>query len=173
MTKSQIYKPDFPIPIFKIHLGKYHGMKEYILSKVLTAPTDIPDNVVGDRLCTTSYFSEYKKELFSEFIEMVQPELDRISNAFTVGEIQQVWYQKYVKGESHSAHNHVDSRWSGVFYANYDPVVHKPTLFHIKEHIDYTSIVEGDVIIFPALLYHEVLPCETDVERIIFYFNTK
>ena len=171
---NDIYIPEFEVPVIKIHFDNWKHIKETILDKVLKSSTNVPDNVVGKPCCTTSYFSNNDVQLYSEFIEMINSNetFEFLNKTFIKGEIRQIWYQKYVKGEYHPAHNHVGSDWSAVFYANYDHVIHKPTILHTKEPIDY-EIVEGDLLIFPGLLFHEVPECETDVERIVFSFNIK
>ena len=160
------------IPIFKFHIKDWKSSKEKILTEVLSTPSSIPKNVEGERCCTTSYFVKYNKEVYSEFLELILPTFDIMNKyGLNVGDVKHVWYQRYVKGDYHPKHNHDNGcKWSGVFYANYDPEVHKPTVFYTEEPIDL-KIVEGDLIIFPGPLYHEVLPCETDIERIIFSFN--
>ena len=149
--KNSIYTPPIPLPIIKAHLELWHGQKDYILQKITSGEDDA----------------------YVEFEEMLQSCFDELKDNIILGKIDEFWTEIYGEGDYHSPRNNVDSRWSGLFYANYDPVVHKPNLFHIKNPIEYTELVEGDVLIFPGPLYQEVLKCESDVERITIHFNTK
>src|SRR6056300_988027 len=160
------------IPIFKFNIKKWKDHKEKILTKVLSSPSGVPENVSGKRGCKTSYFVEYDQEVYKDFLELISPVFD-ITNkhGIPIGDIKHVWYQRYVKGDYHPKHNHENGKWSGVFYANYDPLVHKPTVFYTEDKLDL-EIVEGDLVLFPGPLLHGVLPSESDVERIIFSFNT-
>ena len=164
---------DISVPIFKFHIKNWKTSKEKILSKVLSSASSVPKNVKGERCCKTSYFTPYNQEVYSEFLELVLPSFNIMNKyGLTIDEVKHVWYQKYVKGDYHPKHNHDNGcKWSGIFYANYYPEVHEQTVFYTEEPLDL-KIVEGDLVIFPGLLFHEVLPCETDKERIIFSFNT-
>ena len=148
---DNIYTPPIPLPIIKAHLELWHGQKDYILHKI----------------------SSGRDDAYVEFKRMLQSCFDGLKDNIILGEIDEVWTEIYRKTDYSSPCNDVDSRWCGLFYANYDPVVHKPNLLHIKNPIEYTELVEGDVLIFPGPLYHEVLKCESDVERITIHFNTK
>lgn len=90
-----------------------------------------------------------------------------------------VWQSVQNDGSSHGLHDHTGARTCGVFFAQV-PEGSGPIKFHDprpRSPFMYHPIVfqptEGDIVVFPPWLVHEVLPSTTTVRkpRVSFSFN--
>jgi uncharacterized protein (TIGR02466 family) len=106
-----------------------------------------------------------------------------------------VWFNVYGKGqwqESHHHHGNPDVYFSAVHLLKYNKEKHPPLIFNSPQHIlmtpcnlgrysntgywDLDHVVdanEGDIIIFPSFLEHQVNIQESDEERVTVSFNIK
>ena len=110
--------------------------------------------------------------------------------------IQYAWYNVYKKGQWQEVHNHYGGTdgtyFSAVHFLKYNKEKHSPLVFNNtnqtllqpfrlgrESSIDFWDIKlpieveEGDIIIFPSVLDHQVPPQETDETRITISFNIK
>ena len=98
------------------------------------------------------------------------------------------WSTITKKGESHHSHNHPSSIFSLVFYVNSESgnlVFNLDSRLREKFDFPYTvknynsfnsstweyPVQTGDIIIFPAWMYHETKPNTSDVDRVIIGAN--
>jgi len=109
-------------------------------------------------------------------------------------EIDDIWYNSYTKGEYQEAHNHcgdalAPTHFACVHFLSYNPNIHSPLTFidpidtirHLSinmkseryEDRHQPNVKEGDVVMFPAYLKHEVkgYPPTPDEPRITVSFN--
>jgi uncharacterized protein (TIGR02466 family) len=102
--------------------------------------------------------------------------------------ITQSWVNMTTEKQNHHRHDHPNSFLSGVFYVNVDPAVDK-IVFHRKELV-FPLVVEpqqfdvlnsdswsinvnnGDLLLFPSTLEHEVPVKKECNKRISISFNT-
>lgn len=95
-----------------------------------------------------------------------------------------MWFQSYEKSNNFSLHNHGAEGYSAVLYVEYDSEEHPGTVFYspfpnwIKNRAGtYEAYVpdvkEGDLIIFPASIQHEVPPNRSEKRRTVISFNLK
>ena len=111
-------------------------------------------------------------------------------------EIAWIWWNYYSNGEYQDAHNHLSHilnpvHYSCVHFLSYDPSIHAPLLFSDPiyplrtQTLEFGSkgyndtfamdVQEGDVLLFPCYLQHEVRPSEATPEypRITVSWNIK
>ena len=105
--------------------------------------------------------------------------------------IDNIWVNINQKGHSNEIHNHAFSILSGAFYLTKGesaPIVFEHPFKDINIHYWHPSIIEewngansghlriipepNQLIIFPAWLWHKVLPNKEDTDRISLSFNT-
>ena len=104
------------------------------------------------------------------------------------------WYNVYAKGSWQERHNHSPGGFSIIYYLKFNENEHSPTCFHNpsplvpfmnfgyplkkdtpihQSSVPYwiPKVKQGDLIIFPAALDHNVPVCHSDEERIAIAFN--
>ena len=114
--------------------------------------------------------------------------------------IEGLWFQASRGGAFHDLHTHGNCSWSGVYVvqADADPArsahpvlgalngvtrLHGPNFGHLggahvdlgnaylqPPHVDIPPL-PGQLLVFPAWLAHQALPCDGAVERIVVSFN--
>ena len=115
------------------------------------------------------------------FLSMISPYLTEFLKIadYKFCEVSRVWTQRYDKGDYHPPHDHGPHGYACVFYAELDPNLHLPTEF-MQPYMPHTGnremeapdgVKEGDLVIFPANLFHMAPPHNSDKYRTIFSFN--
>ena len=121
------------------------------------------------------------KELKEQYMDVIESFCD---DKYII-EIDEIWFNYYIDGEYQEQHNHIDSAqeqrrktdrltptFSCVHFLCYDKEVHSPLTFfdpmrvtrshsfefasHQHNDIHVPDISEGDIIMFPSYLEHEV-----------------
>lgn len=110
--------------------------------------------------------------------------------------VENIWYNYYVNGEFQEAHSHLSgsispTTFACVHFVSFNPKLHSPITFSdpiaslrnlslefksSRYHEKYTpKIKEGDFLMFPSYLQHEVKPSppSPDYPRITISFNLK
>ena len=135
--------------------------------------------------CFTTFFDRdlvtYKplEEELNFVVRQMFEELQMQPHAFAV---EQTWFNAYREKQYQEVHCHTGASFSGVYYLQFDPTVHKATTFmnpirwgeskrHSKfwypelwstqslyHHYDEPTVDEGSVVIFPSELDHYVQP---------------
>jgi len=135
--------------------------------------------------CFTTFFDRdfvtyepLKTEIQSVVRKMFE-ELEIKPFAYTV---EQMWFNAYGAKQSQEVHCHTGPSFSGIYYLQFDPEVHKPTTFmnpirwgeskrhnrfwdpdlwnsqSLYHHYHEPQVEEGDVILFPSEMDHYVQP---------------
>ena len=116
------------------------------------------------------------------FFEIIEPILQEQSNFFMSKEanVHHAWFQQYYKSQFHSPHNHGALGYSSVTYIKFNKDIHQPTVFiapfndPLGNLIEFApDIDEGQIIFFPAMITHYVLPSKTNDIRIILSLNVR
>jgi len=182
----------FSTPVVKTNIGRNFTKKE------MECIANIPINYTGFPCQSKNYqlfntfveelkdiktFCEIELKRYLEDIEGV--DTDRINLSITAS-----WLNKIKPQDHHPLHNHRNSHLSGVLYirclsndniqfTNRHLVFNKSLDLPTKEITEFNAegvavdIKEGDFIIFPSLLLHQVGVNETkDQERISLSFDT-
>lgn len=86
--------------------------------------------------------------------------------------IHQLWFQQYVKGDTHGWHVH-GCNFTGVYYVELDPTSPKTELVvpFKQQSIQVPNIKEGDVLIFPSFTVHRAPVLTNDLRKTIVSFN--
>ena len=115
---------------------------------------------------------DFSRKWVNIFMPFFQDELVRIMESMAYNEIElyEIWYQQYLKGDSHGWHIH-GQHYTGVYYLEFPKGCSKtevcsPLNFN-KKQID---VEEGDIIIFPAHFIHRGMP-NTKSRKTIISFN--
>ena len=119
----------------------------------------------------------WRETIWDEFIEPnIRPLLKD-----THTKLQDIWAQQYINQAGFTAHQHQTVGFSCVLYAEFDPEVHWGTTM-FRPYLDPNDlsnsgsvttpeVEEGNIIIFPSWLLHQVTPSDTQVPRTIVAFN--
>jgi len=140
--------------------------------------TKIITSIENDKANDFLYNSE---ELSNQYINVIESFCD---DDYVI-EIDEIWFNYYIDGEYQEQHSHIDSAgdqrrkddklpptFSCVHFLCYDKEVHNPLTFkdpmsmtrshsfefesHQHDDLHYPDISEGDMIMFPSYLEHEV-----------------
>ena len=89
---------------------------------------------------------------------------------YSHADIYQLWFQQYVKNDTHNWHIHSCS-YTGVYYLEFP--LGSPSTQIIDQHDNSFSIdaKEGDIIIFPSFFIHKSPFVLHDVRKTIISFN--
>ena len=105
---------------------------------------------------------EYKLILADLLTEIGIHEMSRYTYVF--------WSQYYTKNSSHYIHNHYNNLINDISFVHFLKVTDIP-LFRFTnlegEYFTPPKQNEGDFICFPSWVWHEVIPNESDQERLI------
>ena len=81
--------------------------------------------------------------------------------------IQNIWFQQYQNNDFHNWHNHTRSQFTNVYYIEL-PDGMKTELLG-EENID---VKEGDILTFPAYIFHQSKVNNTNERKTVVSFNT-
>lgn len=189
----------FPLPVYKSKLGVDFSEKQmkYLLKNV-ERKNMLPRNqggnavTVNDRIledsCMKSIKTQIQKHIDYWFDYSMKP------STKVKLDITQSWLSLSLQGESHHRHNHANSILSGVVYvsvAENDGInfirsggmqanmFNEDGRWHIpmRENTYYNSstitvpVQNGDIILFPSQLHHEVSRVQDNIRRISLPFN--
>jgi len=165
------------LPFFKYEIDEWEYKKRLLMD--LFNQTPLKNLEKEDSFVYTNYSIQNLDD--GRIVDILRDTLNKFSYDSGIGEakIKDSWFQKYTDGCFHNPHNHGMTGYSAVCYIEYDESIHKPTKFILPwnnpitgEIIEYVpSVKEGDIIMFPSLLTHYVLPVKTDKTRIILSLN--
>ena len=185
-------KDIFALPFYHGKVKAHKETKKIVLERAeaikddpncqLESPTE---RVLSDfRLGNDPAGKQYKDAVIAavtpnirEFAEMVG------GKQFQMG---QIWMQNYERHCFHNSHHHWPALYSLVYYVRFDPKKHLGTTFHHpsrlqtvvyqirnlkSETIFQPKVKEGDMVIFPSFIDHNVPMNESDSPRTIVAFN--
>ena len=88
--------------------------------------------------------------------------------------VKDMWCNAYNTGTKLTKHNHGARRYIGMHYIKYLPGEHSPTVFYESETSNNTMTVDleqGDLLIIPSELYHEVAANTSTNIRVVAVFS--
>ena len=174
----------FNIPFFKYDIDNWQEKKQKLLEICSTIDfknqeTKTRNNigVSADNLYTDyGYDNSYKDKV----VDILKDELTKFKSDAKLGNIKvnSAWFQQYYKSQFHSPHSHGALGYSTVIYIKFNKKKHQPTIFIAPFNdprgnlVEYAPEVdEGNIIFFPSMLTHYVLPNKSSDIRIILSFN--
>lgn len=176
------------LPLIKENSGKHKVPPDGWLTNKLT--TSFDDQEFGDMLKGNS---DVALEIRNQYIKA----MSLFFNTTFSCAIEDMWYNSYSDGEYQEAHTHFGSyktpnHYACVHFLNFDTQNHQPLTFldplrHIRAsshefsgfggYYDHYRVKakEGDIVMFPAYLEHEVKPGKPTPEypRITMSFNIR
>ena len=168
----------FKVPYYFLNIDKWADHKSSVLSNLkVKDPSKVPKNT--DDSVITSYWDNFDYNDHIEFLNMLHPYIAPITKEMGVERITRLWWQTANSGDYHTAHDHGMEGRSAVFYAQFDPEVHRSTTFYrpypapmdVVPPIFNPKVKEGDLFMFPSFILHEAPINKSDVPRTIISFN--
>ena len=188
-------------PFFYVgRVQQQERMKEDLVPHIEESYNKNPNNQPSQWSCkvhtsyewTDSKLEKYKEDYFSNITEC----LSEIGFPQCQLELMPAWFNLYRKGQWQEVHNHFstnDVYLTAVHFLKFDPEVHSPLVlvnsnktllqgFRLgseSEGVDYWKIKhplpveEGDIVIFPSTIDHQVFPQESEESRITISFNIR
>ena len=168
----------FKVPYYFIHIDKWADHKRSVLSNLrVKNPERVPKNT--DDSVVTSYWDEFDYNEHIEFLNLIHGYIAPHTKDMRVERVSRLWWQTTHKGDYHTAHDHGMEGWSAVFYAQFNPDVHRSTTFYrpypapmdLVPPIFNPKVKEGDLFMFPSFILHEAPINTSDEPRTIISFN--
>lgn len=164
---------DCPILVTKV--PEHSSIKPHVLAMIseFSNSSIISQN---DRISKTDWdLEEFNR---SAYLDLVKPIIIKhVSNNFRKYSSEGLafgnfWFQQYEKNGTHDWHIHKFCHWTNVYFLELDDPNSKTEIqnFNRSRLIEY-SAGEGDVISFPAFLYHRS-PIITSGRKTVISFNS-
>ncbi|MDB4343038.1 2OG-Fe(II) oxygenase family protein [bacterium] len=121
--------------------------------------TDWKDNGNKDR----EWIHYFKDNVFNQ----IQNHLldDRLATKVT---IHNIWFQQYEQNDYHGWHTHTNTQFTNVYYVELPDVSMKTEILG-EEDIE---IREGDILSFPAYMFHRSKENKSTQRKTVISFNT-
>ena len=168
---------NFTIPFYNIQIDNWSIKKQKLLEICNSSRFANNDPI-------SKVYTDFNKDYnyTGQVFEILEDDLNKFSNKVqTTCSLKSVdiWFQRYVKGNFHTPHDHGSIGYSSVCFIEYDENEHNPPRFICPfksvhgQFIEYTpeNIIEGTMIFFPSMLLHYVLPTTSDKVRTIMSMN--
>lgn len=157
-----------------IVITKIENFKE-INRNILSLIDKIPNNQIQngkDIIYHTDWNlpKNFKREYLDYFIPIIQPYLKEIliKLDFKNIEVSNIWFQQYSKSGTHSWHTHPNVNFTNVYFVE---LPSKSLATEILNH-NKLDLNEGDLLTFPACLYHRSPQNNIEKRKTIISFNT-
>jgi len=175
---------NFTIPFHNIQIDNWSTKKRKLL--------EICNSLSQLKIHTSSQFSygDPLSKVYSDYyknynythqvFEILQDDLNNFSNKIqTSCSLDNVWFQRYTKGNFHTPHDHGSIGYSSICFIEYDENEHNPPRFLCPfksvhgNCMEYSpdNVTEGTMIFFPSMLIHYVVPTTSDKIRTIMSMN--
>jgi hypothetical protein len=86
--------------------------------------------------------------------------------------VQALWFQQYEQNDTHDWHPHAGANWAGIYY------LEAPEKEHITQFVEpFTNNIyafnaqEGDIVFFPAQIFHRSAINSTNQRKTVIAFN--
>jgi hypothetical protein len=157
-----------------IIITKIKNYKE-INSKILSLIDKIPNNPIingNDNILHSDYNlpKTFKREYLEYFFETIKPYFTEICSKLHTTKIQisDAWFSQYTKNCTHQWHTHPECNLTNVYFVE---LPDKSLGTEILNH-DKLDLNEGDLLTFPAYLYHRSPINILDNRKTIISFNS-
>ena len=174
----------FSIPFYKYKIENWQEKKQKLLE--ICSTIDFKNQEIEMRknigVNADNLYTDYGKNnpYTDKVAEILKSELIKFKDdiKFKNIEVNSAWFLQYYKSQFHSPHTHGTLGYSSVTYIKFNKKKHQPTIFispfndPLGNLIEYAPEVdEGNIIFFPSMLTHYVLPNKSNDIRIILSFN--
>ena len=176
----------FNIPLYKYKIDNWQEKKQKLLE--ICSTIDFKNQDINNRKITSinsnNVYTDYgsgNDDIYREDVKKIlENELHNFKKdaKLDIMNVGEVWFQQYYKTQFHSPHNHGSCGYSSVTYIKFNKDKHISTIFIAPftdpkgNIIEYApEIDEGNIIFFPSMINHYVLPNKSSDIRIILSFN--
>jgi hypothetical protein len=163
--------------IFQSKIKEHNNIKNKLLREI---EKDNPGNLKVDEIYFSDTISKldwnYSSDCRREWVKVFLPYFFTIIKEFLTEtsyndiDLSGVWYQQYIKNDSHSWHIHAE-QYTGVYYLEFPENSSKTELIHpYDKSTNFIDAQEGDIIIFPSHIIHRS-PSNQSNRKTIISFN--
>ena len=118
---------------------------------------------------------DFKREYLDFFYDIIKPYMNDIMKSLYCSSwnIQNGWFQQYVKNNKHGWHNHPKTNFSNIYYLEMPNQNMKTEFYNIltKKIITF-NLKEGDLLTFPAHMLHRSKKIKSLHRKTIISFNS-
>lgn len=189
----------FPVPIFQFKFSKHNNYYFADIERSEKIPKDWKCSINTSYPSINnddSFIRKYERDyLKNELLEEIKLMFGKSEMPTNISFNDMFWYNVYHESQGQERHNHLGNCntsifWSGIYYnKNASPTIFYPTstLYKTNKFIGYENSIlsdcyfdhvkinvsDGDVILFPPYLDHEVILEKNfgDKMRLTFAFN--
>jgi len=164
-------------PFLIVDFNAHDKLKEEVLKSIDNMPND--SMMDGDTCTVTKTDWKYDKYEDREYWKIIEKDMhELLLDSFEVVHLDywkygNCWFQQYYKNDTHSWHRHPESVYNCIYYLEL-PESGPKTMFRNPINPKETltpNVKEGQVLIFPAVLYHQSPPSETNERKTVIAFN--
>ena len=166
-----------PTPFLIVDFDSHSMLK----NEVLAAIDNMPNlNINDSEACkVTKTDWNYNKHEEREYWSIIEQDIHKtLLECFNLIHLDgwkygNCWFQQYYKNDVHDWHRHPESAYSCIYYVEL-PDNSPRTVFRNPINLNETitpDVKEGQILIFPATLYHTSPPSETDNRKTVIAFN--
>ena len=157
-----------------ILITKIENYKE-INKNLLSLIDKIPNNLLQDHQDKISHTDwnlpkNFKREYLDYFIQIINPYLEKLSIKLNckIFKVSNIWFQQYNKSDIHNWHTHAFCNFTNVYF------VELPCKSLGTEILNHTKLDlnEGDLLTFPACLFHRSPANNIGKRKTIISFNS-
>lgn len=165
-------------PIFKNKIDNYDLLKKDLLNLINQEKTNSLqkiDDYYTDNIVRLDW--DKKTDWSRKWVLFIK---DNLKNHFEktfnkIGlkdvEICALWFQQYIKNNTHGWHVHGDN-FTGVYYVQFNNNLPKTEIIDpLTNNLIPLNVEEGDILIFPSFLIHRSPPIKTKDTKTIISFN--
>tara|TARA_R110000744_G_scaffold165585_1_gene282738 strand:- start:771 stop:1289 length:519 start_codon:yes stop_codon:yes gene_type:complete len=151
-------------------IKNHNKIKNKLLGLINKSPSG-QINSFFEKTNKTDYDIKMKdKPYVKELVSHIRPIMNDLAKQFKAKhwEIHHMWCQSYLKGDYHKWHTHPLSHFAHIYYLEL-PTNKMATEFKDGEVV---KVKEGDVISFPAFLFHRSKPNISNKRKTAVSFNS-
>ena len=164
---------EIKLPVFVIPLNAHKFIKGQLLSLIESSNKEIIEND-KEKIKTDWYLSNQSKEYSKTFIHFFEEQNFYIFKQMDYDRLDygKAWFQQYELGGEFQWHRHACSTWNVVYYLEL-PDGTPTTEFKnpLNGEVFTVDAKEGDVVIFPSMLFHRSPVNLTDKRKTIIALN--
>ena len=96
------------------------------------------------------------------------------SFGFDCYNVHNIWFQQYIKHNSHPWHTHTDCHYTCIYYVELPDDAPRTQFIDPIDHtrVFEIDVKEGDILIIPSMIKHRSPLVENNVRKTIISFNT-
>lgn len=184
-NKKIMITQKFAIPFFKFNLSDWKNKKDNILN-------NLPNyRNYSDTFKSLNHYSDYFENLdkspnyANEIVASISEEITKFCDETKLNwRMTNLWFQTYEKYNNFSLHNYGHEGWSGILFVEYDKEKHGSVNYYspyqswerdrLGAYESYSpEVSEGNIIIFPSSIQHEICMNFSDTNSILISFILK